>query len=395
MQRLQVLYTIPEGSIPINGSDYTKTQNIYVNSFASQIFNYWFYFPKSGKYKAIPPNISRNGVVLAVAQECEFDVLEKEILKKRDTIDQILISGSKRDILDFVAKKNIQNANIFQFKNIYHLLNDKDFYLKFVDILRKKRIFDQTTWSFSLYHADRTSLKEFLNSVEITEKFQKQLKYFNNEFINIQNFKLLEYFPLINQRIHQLSQNKNNILNKEFKIQYKSLLEYLVEVPKMKTQEILILAYHLILQDRIEETIRIFSKIDQKELQTCPEICRLQFDYFSAYLDFYSGYPNFKIAREICEKYLDYPILSWRNLFYDITNQLAEYDGEELINDDLVKLNEKKKNLTGAKTEETIRAEINQDEIIVFQQNCYEIIINYYLIDLEVLYSKNPFLLQV
>jgi len=32
----------------------------------------------------------------------------------------------------------------------------------------------------------------------------------------------------------------------------------------------------------------------------------------------------------MCDKYLDYPILHWRNYFYEIANLLAEYDGEEL-----------------------------------------------------------------
>jgi len=44
----------------------------------------------------------------------------------------------------------------------------------------------------------------------------------------------------------------------------------------------------------------------------------------------YVGFPNFKTARDLCEKYLDWPVIAWRNLFYDIANRLAEYDGEEL-----------------------------------------------------------------
>jgi len=55
----------------------------------------------------------------------------------------------------------------------------------------------------------------------------------------------------------------------------------------------------------------------------------LQYDYFSSYLDLFVGFPNFRRARELCEKYLDYPIVSWRNLFYEVANKLAEYDGEE------------------------------------------------------------------
>lgn len=54
----------------------------------------------------------------------------------------------------------------------------------------------------------------------------------------------------------------------------------------------------------------------------------MQYDYFTAYLDFYIGYPNFIRAREVCEKYLDYPVIRWRNLFYEIVNQLSEYDGD-------------------------------------------------------------------
>jgi len=40
------------------------------------------------------------------------------------------------------------------------------------------------------------------------------------------------------------------------------------------------------------------------------------------------------VARDLCEKYLDFPVISWRNLFYDIANRMAEYDGEDMIEDE-------------------------------------------------------------
>jgi hypothetical protein len=55
----------------------------------------------------------------------------------------------------------------------------------------------------------------------------------------------------------------------------------------------------------------------------------LQYDYFNAYLDFYTGYPDFKIAKATFKKYLNYPVLSWRKLFIDVANQLAEYEEED------------------------------------------------------------------
>ena len=50
-----------------------------------------------------------------------------------------------------------------------------------------------------------------------------------------------------------------------------------------------------------------------------------------AYLNMYEGYPNFKVAREIVEKYVEYPVISWRNLFNNIANQLAEFDGDAVV----------------------------------------------------------------
>lgn len=32
------------------------------------------------------------------------------------------------------------------------------------------------------------------------------------------------------------------------------------------------------------------------------------------------GYPDFTQAKRICEEYLTYPVLKWRNLFVEIAN---------------------------------------------------------------------------
>ena len=271
--------------------------------------------------------------------------------------------------------------------------------MKFVEILRKRRVYDRLTWSFSIFHGDLSSVKEFLHEPEISNTFKSYIKYFSNEILTIKNIRIFEYYPLMNSRVHQLSLDKSNILNKEFKFQYQSFMEYLIELPQPKTEDLLTLVYYILLQDRIDEAIMMFQRIDHKELEKSTEICHLQYDYFLGYLDFYIGYPNFKTAREICEKYLDYPVLSWRNLFYEIANQLAEYDGEALIDDTEAnqdkKLTEKQKNLKSAQTEEILAVELEKEEINVSCRNCKEFILNYYLIDLEVLFSRNPFLLQV
>jgi len=67
------------------------------------------------------------------------------------------------------------------------------------------------------------------------------------------------------------------------------------------------------------------------------------------YLDLYIGYPNFKKARDLCEKYLDFPVISWRNLFFEIANKLAEFDGDDIEEE---KKENKKKDDTKKKNEQ-------------------------------------------
>lgn len=57
----------------------------------------------------------------------------------------------------------------------------------------------------------------------------------------------------------------------------------------------------------------------------------IQYEYLQAYLDLYLDYPKFKIAREVCSKYVSYPVLNWRNKFIDLANQLAEFDGDNKL----------------------------------------------------------------
>lgn len=67
------------------------------------------------------------------------------------------------------------------------------------------------------------------------------------------------------------------------------------------------------------------------------------------------------MARDLCEKYLDYPVISWRNLFYDIANKLAEYDGEEMLEDSEEKKKEEKERIEKKKGDSQNKAknEIN------------------------------------
>lgn len=391
-QEVQVLVEIPEGSIPVHLIDYTKSHTITLPSTGNSTLESYFYFPSVGKYKVYPSNVSKNGKVMAMAIEKEFEVQESRKYTSLESFTAILSQGSEEDILNFIKTKNIFDPKVLNMAEVWWLLKKKDFYLKFIAILRERKFFDATTWSYSIFHNDFKTFAELMDA-NIGSSLGSYVNYLQTSLLKVDKLKVLEYSPYVNSRVHLLSSEKNQILNVQFKETYQSFVRYLAEVPVLKVQHYLTLVYYLLLQDRIDEGIKFFNKINAEEVAKNEEQ-QLQYDYFAAYLDFYIGYPKFGVAREVCLKYLAYPVLSWRALFIDIANQLAEFDGDEMIEDEMVKDSEKKTNAKNAEKEEIISMDLEGTKLNITYQNIKEIILYFYKVDLEILFSRNPFLSQ-
>lgn len=109
-----------------------------------------------------------------------------------------------------------------------HLLKDKDFFYKVLQILRERAIFSRPIWQYAFYHKDDTSLMaeylklssdslgrslgaDFKSSlVSLTEQNTKSE-------VNFQNF--MEYHPMVNSRVHTVGKHgmHSSLLNIEFK----------------------------------------------------------------------------------------------------------------------------------------------------------------------------------
>jgi len=89
----QVLVEVPEGSIPVNSIDYTKSHTLVLESFTTKTIEYFFYFPTVGNFGIYPANVSRLGTVVAVAKESTFNVLSEKSITKLETMDEILSKG--------------------------------------------------------------------------------------------------------------------------------------------------------------------------------------------------------------------------------------------------------------------------------------------------------------
>ena len=84
------------------------------------------------------------------------------------------------------------------------------------------------------------------------------------------------------------------------------------------------------------EAVEVFKRVKPEELPG--ETLKMQHDYMSAYFDFFTGQEEgFKVARAVVRKYEEYPVMAWRIPFLEILDQLNEYDGEMLDDDEELK----------------------------------------------------------
>jgi len=139
----------------------------------------------------------------------------------------VLRTGNKEDILNFIRTTDLM-AKSFNVTDIYFLLHDKKFYQDVLQILEKRFMYNLPVYSFSLLHNDLETLKKlFIAAPKHLEGFQ--FSYINSNCFGIDNFMVKEYHPLINSRVHDLSNRSNNIRDNDFKKTYLSLLTYLFE----------------------------------------------------------------------------------------------------------------------------------------------------------------------
>jgi hypothetical protein len=387
-QNLQIITEVPEGSLPVIINDYHQTFDFKLGGFSTQKFEFFFYFPVEGSFKYCPACITREGFkIQAQASATAFSVLTQHPQKDELTsISDILAQGNKVDILNFMKKENIANSKIFNFSDIYWLLKDKEFYTSCTGILKTKLLYDETVWSYSFYHGDKSGIFELMANLDL-KKYSMQ--YFHNgrggdERVEFNQFQFKEYHPIVSARFHQLSKEKTSILNVQFLETYLSFLQYYVEKESYVTAEDrLMLIYYLLLQDRIDEAILLFHQLAPED--PALKDLELQYDYMTAYFDLYKGMPEFKKARGLCEKYLDYPVITWRSLFMEIANQLSDFDGDAIDEED----SKAKKQQSNEK--EILQSTIHKDQINILYSNIAEIKVEFFTIDLEVLFSLYPF----
>ena len=298
--------------------------------------------------------------------------------------DYVSQQGTNQEVLAFMERENVRSLNLMK---IAFRLKDKAFFESVIRLLEDRHLYNNELWAYGVMHDDVSAIRQFLlNSGKIIAECGGPIdcKILGYNPVAAGNYEHLEYKPLVNARAHSLGQARQ-IVNDRLLEQYQKFLKNLSYRTKLNDTDLLAATYYLLLQDRVDEAVAYFTQVDPAKIAT-----PMQYDYCRAYLDFYTQ--EFPRARTIALKYANHPVDRWKNTFATIINQLDEAEGKDAKVVDPENKEQKQAQL--AASESTFDFNIDAKKINLNYQNLSSVKVNYYLMDVELLFSRNPFVQQ-
>jgi len=380
-RKLQVLVQIPRGAVPVAKGDYTKTVHILLEPYRTHTFDTMFYFPAEGRFEQYPVHVSRRGELTAFAKPAVLNVVKEPSKIDRTSWEYVSQHGSRDDVLAFLRDNNLHRIDLGR---IAWRMKDKGLFQTVLELLARRHVYHGVLWSYGIKHNVPAAVREYLQH---HDSFARACgAWLDSPLLTIdpvvrKAYQHVEYWPLVNARAHRFGPRRK-ILVQRLHEQYHRLMNILKYRAALSDEDRMALVHYLLVQDRVEEAMGQFKQVNSANLAE-----RLQYDYCAAYLDFFNDKPA--AARKIAQKHRAHPVERWRNLFAAVLAQLDEIEGKG------VQVLDKKDHTevqTGlAAGEKTFEFTVEAKKITLNYQNLTAATVNYYLMDIELMFSRQPF----
>jgi hypothetical protein len=382
-RKLHALLQIPMGAVPVNGGFYTRGLYVVLEPHSTQTQEYFFYFPATGDYAHYPVTLADHSRVVGGAEPFTFHVVAK--LSKVDTTSWAWISqnGTEDEVLAFLGTQNLRRIE-GELGEIAWRMKERAFFKKATERLEARHLFDETLWSYGVLHDDPPAIREFLRHHAFADQcgLWLQSPLLTLEPVERFDYQHLEYAPLVNPRAHQVGA-KRTILNTRFREHYQLFLRVLSYKAKLDAADTLAVSYYLSLQDRVAEAVAWFGRVDRKAVAE-----QLQCDYLEAYLALYRG--DVDTARKIAKRRAAEGVDRWRDRFAQVLGQLDELAGGPGAAADQEKRDQAQAAL--AASEPALELQVEAGRIRLDTRNVKACALNFYPMDIELLFSRSPFL---
>eukprot|EP01012_Entosiphon_sulcatum_P001344 TRINITY_DN10254_c0_g1_i1.p1 TRINITY_DN10254_c0_g1~~TRINITY_DN10254_c0_g1_i1.p1 ORF type:complete len:1646 (-),score=270.32 TRINITY_DN10254_c0_g1_i1:234-5171(-) len=389
---VQVLAQIPETAIPILSSPFTTNKSISVTNYGTQVINYAFYFPKpatAAPFVHYPAHVVHEGRVIAFAPPFTFNVVASPSHVDTKSWAYISQQASAEDVLRYLATADLTSVNL---SLICWRMKGKDFFISATKVLEDRGRFEAPLWAYGFLHRHFPTMRQYLlfrgNEITTAGKFVDCPLIparINEVGPNRTRYAHKDFSPLINVRTHPLG-SSNAILNNKLAEQFHNLLEVLCLKNAFDSFDLLSISYYLLLRNRISEAISTFRLIPQPEELTP---LSLQYDHFAAYLAVLQT--DLERAKAIARKHQNHPVARWAKLFTTMLQHISEAEAAEGP-----AAAETMPSDTAGSTDKTTFLEFAavEGQVSIRHQGVAEVVLNCYKMDLELLFSTNPFVTQ-
>ncbi|MFT7618480.1 MAG: hypothetical protein ACI97A_002123 [Planctomycetota bacterium] len=378
---LNVLTQIPKGAIPANVGRMTQNTSFALDGYRTKTIEFYFYFPEAGNFSQCPASVTSDGSVVTATEPTLFkvvDVLSKSDTKSWDSVSQ---NATNQVVLDFLKENNLRRVDL---QKIAWRLKDAQFFKGLTDLLKKRYHYSGVVWSYGIKHKNTEIAAEYLSH---NDRFLSRCgNYLDSPLLSIdpverKSYQHIEFAPLVNSRTHQFG-SKRKIENTSLARQFQSLMKILSYRTKLSDADLFSVTYYFLLQDRIGEAREAAAQINPKNVPS-----QLQYDYLRAYLDFFTD--DHMLARPIAERHQNHSNPRWRKKFKSILSQLDEAEGK--TQESTVKTNSKSTQDELAAKQPSLDLKVDARNLIIGHQNVAQCTVSYFEMDIEFLFSTNPF----
>jgi hypothetical protein len=375
-RRIDVLAQIPAGAIPLSGQPVTLAKTVVIEPYGVEKLDLAFYFPAPGTFPLYPLHVAEGDTILAHTAPRQIVVGSSAPAPDGTSWPSLARDGTNEAIL---AKLRTANLDELDLSLIRWRLHDRSFFEAVDSLLQERLHFDSSIAAYGFLHGNISSMRNFLESTTLRTEFGEWL---DSQLLDIRpathrDFVFLEFDALVNPRSHRVNDQPylSNSAAAEF---YERVLDQLAWKPAHDDVDQLRLAYLLQLQDRTAECIDRFTRIDPGKLNG-----RLAYDYLHASILFAQEKPA--EAAAIAVKYANHPLALWRERFGAVTSQASE----------IAALAEQKPEAPPSPVDIEPSLEIAtapDGGLLLTHRNLDRVTLRLFNVDLEVLFSKDPFL---
>ncbi|ORZ18099.1 hypothetical protein BCR42DRAFT_413153 [Absidia repens] len=429
----EVTLQIPTGAVPLGETPYCQSKNIMIQPYTT-----WhevvgsFYFPEQGTFHQFPVTLGKqqndrpqynndideingpsttNMILLNQTQPLVLTVNEideqKQLHESTSTAplttyaswSVITSTGTTDDILNFIENHSDKLKDL-DWSLVKWRMTNPSFARSLLTLLATRKHYVNSIYAYGIYHGFNDIIADLL----VQERFsllQKTGITFDCHLVKWRAYgnhyqKVLDYYPISNARAHPLG-SSHEIANEEFFKHYDTFLTYLNQSVQRTSNDYLILSIYLIIHGRIGEAQQAYTQSQQtsNEDDDGNRATTVQTDYLGAYLATrikVGDKMDWSTVKKMVAKYKTCGSLRWRNLFAQLNDLVMQAEKSDHQDTGSSGFGMATVNKTSLGTDPVFDFTIKDNQVVVRYANLTEMQVRFYTINVEVMFSNQPFL---